>query len=921
MKDGEIIAAAQEERFTRKKHDSSFPNHAVDYCLQEAGVTAEQLDYIGFYEKPLLKFDRLLETYLAYAPRGFESFRQALPIWLGKKLYLPREMDKALGLRHRQRYVFSEHHESHAASAFFPSPFEEAAIITMDGVGEWATATLGFGEGNKVEITHEVRFPHSLGLLYSAFTYYTGFEVNSGEYKMMGLAPYGQPIYTDLIFKHLIDVKDDGSFWMDMSYFNFAQGLTMTSQKFHNLFGKLPRQPDEPPEQRHMDLAASIQKVVEVVMLKTARYVHRLTRSKNLCLAGGVALNCVANGRILREGPFEKLWIQPAAGDAGGALGVALLIWYQLLGNEREALKPDGQFASLLGPAYQTKSICSFLDHVNATYQVLEDDVLVDRVSDMMAQGKVIGWFQDRMEYGPRALGCRSIIGDARNTEMQTKMNMKVKFRESFRPFAPCVLREQVAEHFEMRPNEDSPYMLLVAPVKRSRRKRLTQEQEKLTGIDLLKIPRSDIPAVTHVDHSARVQTVDDQRYPKLRKLMSRFRERTGSPVIVNTSFNLSWEPIVNQPEEAYHTFMSSDIDALALENALLLKQQQKANLEARRNGINGLEVDPALESSWCCPACKGGLKITDNRAICGNCKQTFNRKDGIWQLFWSHETVDGDVTEMVKGFYEEHPFPDYDQDESVKSLIGKARRGVYARLLGDQIPYNSKILEVGCGTGQLSNFLGVGCRTVIGTDLCRNSLRLAEGFRTKHGLSRVRFLQMNLFKPALSKEQFDVVLCNGVLHHTSDPYRGFRSISTLVKPGGYIVIGLYNTYGRLLHDMRRFILRLTGSRFKWLDPHLRTRHMSKEKQDAWFADQYQHPHESKHTTDGVLRWYDENGFDFVNAIPKLSVLQPFSPNERLFEPAERGSRLDRALVQAKMIVTGSQEGGFFIMIGRKRDK
>lgn len=919
LRDGEIIAAAQEERFSRKKHDSNFPTEAVRYCLDQGGIRAEDLDYVGFYEKPLLKFERLLETYLAFVPSGYQSFREALPLWLGKKLHLPHVMDKALGLKHKLRYVFPEHHESHAASAFFPSPFEEAAIITMDGVGEWATSTIGYGRDNMIHIAREIRFPHSLGLLYSAFTYYTGFEVNSGEYKLMGLAPYGEPTYKDAILKHLIDIRDDGSFWMDMSYFNYCQGLTMTSRKFNDVFGGPPRKTDDRIDQRHMDLAASVQKVTEEIMLRTARHVHSETGMKNLCLAGGVALNCVANGRILREGPFEQIWIQPAAGDAGGALGTALLIWHQLLDNKRTPSMPDGQQGSLLGPAYDMDSIQSFLDREKVTYQLLNDETLFERVSGLMAEGKVIGWFQGRMEYGPRALGCRSIIGDARNTEMQTTMNLKVKFRESFRPFAPCVLREHVNDYFEMRSDEDSPYMLLVAPVRESRRKQLTPEQRKLEGIDLLKVPRSDVPAITHVDYSARVQTVDEQRHGRLQQLMRRFSEKTGSPVIVNTSFNLSWEPIVNRPEEAYHTFMMSDIDALVLENALLLKEEQPSYRDRRRNGTLGVEIDPGLECSWQCPACGGGLDMNGNQVACAQCKQAFPREEGIWRMFWPHEKTDGDVTEIVKGFYEEHPFPNYDEDESIRSLVAKSRKGVYGRLLGEQILYNARVVEIGCGTGQLTNFLGVGCRTVIGTDLCLNSLRLAERFRQTHGLSRVRFMQMNLFKPALKQEQFDVVLCNGVLHHTSDPYGGFQSIARLVRPGGHIVIGLYNTYGRLLLDMRRFIFRLTGGRLKWIDPHIRQTRMSAEKKDAWFSDQYRHPHESKHTMGEVLQWFQANGFDFVNAVPKYRARDKFNSNERLFEPAESGTPFDRALAQAKMIVTGSREGGFYIVIGRKR--
>jgi carbamoyltransferase len=921
IRDGEIIAAAQEERFTRKKNDAAFPVEAIKYCLKEAGITADQLDYIGFYEKPLIKFERLLETYLAFVPQGFESFQEALPLWLGKKLFLPREMDKGLGLKTKKRYVFPEHHESHAASAFFPSPFEEAAILTIDGVGEWATATMGYGKGNKIAITHEIHFPHSLGLLYSAFTYYTGFEVNSGEYKLMGLAPYGKATYKDLIYKHLIEVKEDGSFWMDMSYFNYCAGLVMTSEKFDRVFGGPPKRPDERVNQRHMDLARSCQEVTEEIMLKMARHVHKQTGMKNLCLAGGVALNCVANGIILREGPFEKMWIQPAAGDAGGALGTALFIWYQLLENQRRPVAGDSQRGSLLGPAYNPTEIRGFLDNVNAAYEWYDDqDKLNDRVAKLMAEGKVIGFFQGRLEYGPRALGSRSIIGDPRNTEMQTIMNVKVKYRESFRPFAPCVLRDHVDQYFGMRPNEDSPYMLLVAPVNENRRKPLTEEQKKLTGIDLLKAPRSEVPAITHVDYSARVQTVDAQRHPRLEKLMKKFHEITKCPVIVNTSFNLSWEPIINRPQEAYNTFMQSDIDCLVLENAVLVKDQQSANVSSRRrNGANGTETDPGLEAAWQCPGCGGALKSDGKEARCEKCATKFINNDGIWQLYWDHEKNAGDVTDKVKSFYEEHPFPNYDDHDTLQSLISKSRKGIYGKLLGEQIPFNAKILEVGCGTGQLSNFLAIGCRSVIGADLCLNSLRLAENFRKEQGLSRVRFTQINLFRPPFKTGEFDLVLCNGVLHHTSDPFGGFKSISRLVKPGGHIVIGLYNTWGRLLLDSRRVIFNITGGRFKWIDPYMRKTKMSAGKQDAWFHDQYLHPHESKHTMGEVLNWFDDQGFDFVNAVPKLRPWDPFSNNEKLFVSAERGTVLDRALSQAKMIFTGNQEGGFYIMIGRKR--
>lgn len=578
--DGQVVAAAQEERFTRKKHDFNFPVHAIEYCLEEAGLKPGDLDWVGFYDKPLLKFERLLETYLAYAPRGFRSFLKALPLWATEKLWLPREMSKGLNHEYNRRFVFVEHHESHAASAFFPSPFEEAAILTLDGVGEWATASFGRGEGNRIHLTHQLCFPHSLGLLYSAFTFYTGFKVNSGEYKLMGLAPYGEPKYVDQILEHLVDVKEDGSFRMDQSYFNYCQGLTMTSDKFHRLFGAPPREPESQITQREMDLASSVQEATEQIMLKIAKHVHKETGSKNLCLAGGVALNCVGNGRILREGPFEKVWIQPAAGDAGGALGVAEFIHHQLLDNPRtiDPSLEDTQQGSLLGPRFTDRQIRTFLDSVGAKYTHYENESeLLDAVSGNLADEKVVGWFCGRMEFGPRALGARSILGDARSTDMQSTMNLKIKFRESFRPFAPAVLRNRVDEYFQMRPNEDSPYMLLVAPVKDEKRLHVNGQADGLEGIEKLKVPRSVVPAITHVDFSARVQTVDPQRHGRYYELLRSFEEKTGSPVLINTSFNVRGEPIVCTPEDAYRCFRGSNMDILVLENFVLDKSQQES--------------------------------------------------------------------------------------------------------------------------------------------------------------------------------------------------------------------------------------------------------------------------------------------------------------------------------------------------------
>jgi carbamoyltransferase len=916
--DGAIVAAAQEERFSRKKHDSGFPQQAIAYCLQEVGLTPGDLDYVGFYDKPLRTFERLLETYLAFAPSGFPSFLKALPIWLQQKIHLPREMNRGLQKAYRSRYVFTEHHQSHAASAFFPSPFEEAAILTFDGVGEWATASRGIGRGNRIQLTHQLRFPHSLGLLYAAFTYYTGFKVNSDEYKMMGLAPYGEPSYVDTILAHLIDLKEDGSFWMDMSYFNYCQGLTMTSRKFDELFGGPPRHPEESISQRAMDLAASVQIVTEEILLRSARRVHAETGMKNLCLAGGVALNCVGNGRLLREGPFENIWIQPAADDAGGALGVALFIWHQLLGMPREPEPRDSQKGSFLGPRFSDLQIREFLDDIDAHYQVIADeDELCDRVADLLANGKVVGWFQGRMEFGPRALGARSILGDARKAEMQSIINMKVKFREGFRPFAPAVLAEHAADYFEVDPACESPYMLVTAPVKADRRRLLSREDHDLEGIGKLRVNRSEIPAVTHVDFSARIQTVDRQRHGLYRKLLEAFHAKTGCPVVVNTSFNLGWDPIVCTPREAYETFMSSEIDALCMGHLLLEKTAQPAWTPAPVH-----KKDERLFDLLASPCCGSDLEVREQGLGCGGCGQGFPVEDGIPRLFWPHEGIEDplDVTETVKQFYEEAPFPNYDEHESLRSLIEKSRRGIYGRKLDEAISHNSNVLEVGCGTGQLSNFLGVSFRRVMATDLCLNSLRLGEEFRRQHGLSRVLFVQMNLFRHCLKPESFDVILCNGVLHHTADPFRGFEGLVPLLKPGGYLVLGLYNRFGRLMTDLRRSVFRLTGGRARWLDPQLRSQPMSDEKQRAWFADQYRHPHESKHTIGEVLRWFERCDLQFVRGIPSTTPMNPPLSDQELFEPTPRGDALDHGLAQIKQIGSGSREGGFFLMIGRKEE-
>ena len=592
IEDGRIIAAAQEERFTRKKHDSGFPVNAVRYCLSESGIELGDVDHVVFYDKPFLKFERLLETYLTFAPRGIKSFSMAIPLWLREKLFLKDLLQKELRKidgdgKWNGQLLFSEHHLSHAASAFFPSPFEEAVVLTMDGVGEWATTSVAIGKGNSLEVIKEIHFPHSLGLLYSAMTYYAGFKVNSGEYKVMGLAPYGEPKYADLIYKHLMDVKSDGSFRLDMSYFDYCTGLTMTNQKFADLFGGPPRTPDQLLIQRHMDLAASVQAVTEEVVLRLTRSLRQETGIGNLCLAGGVALNCVANGKVLRDASFENIYIQPAAGDAGGALGAALAGYHMQLGQERQ-VNGDAMRGAYLGPAFTQTDIETRLKGCGAKFSPLEDAALVETCAEDLAQGKAVGWFQGRMEFGPRALGNRSILGDPRSPTMQKTLNLKVKYRESFRPFAPSILRERVNEWFEL--DGDSPYMLLVADVVKSRRRTMTAEENQLFGIDKLNVPRSDIPAVTHVDYSARIQTVHQDTNPRYHALLSVFERKTGCPLVVNTSFNVRGEPIVGSPEDAFRCFMGTELDVLAVGNCYLRKEDQDPAL--KQNYETAFELD-----------------------------------------------------------------------------------------------------------------------------------------------------------------------------------------------------------------------------------------------------------------------------------------------------------------------------------------
>ncbi len=572
VRDGEIIAAAQEERFTRVKHDHSFPKNAIDFCLTYARISSAELEYVVFYEKPFLKFERILETYLSYTPLGIKSFLKAMPLWIKKKLWLKDMIRENLSFS--GQLIFTEHHESHAASAFFPSPFQEAAFITMDGVGEWMTTSYGIGKDNRIQILADIHFPHSLGLLYSAFTYYTGFRVNSGEYKVMGLAPYGEPKYKDLIYQHLIDVQDDGSFRMNMEYFDYCAGLTMTNRKFNALFGGPPRRPESKLTQKHMDLARSVQEVAEEIIIKITTQVKHETGLDNLCLAGGVALNCVANGKLLRTKLFKDIWIQPAAGDAGGAVGAALFVWYHYLGNQRQAERLDSMKGSFLGPEYSNRQIESFLKSNHYPFIKLSDQELVCKIAELIASENIIGWFHGRMEFGPRALGARSIIGDARSAKMQKTMNLKIKYRESFRPFAPSVLSEYISDYFDL--DRQSPYMLLVADITKEHQVKMNAEQKNYFGLEKLNVVRSDIPAVSHVDYSARIQSVHRQTNPRYHQLISEFHKQNDCPVIVNTSFNVRGEPIVCSPEDAYLCFMRTEMDYLVLGNYFLDKRTQK---------------------------------------------------------------------------------------------------------------------------------------------------------------------------------------------------------------------------------------------------------------------------------------------------------------------------------------------------------
>jgi carbamoyltransferase len=920
VEDGRIVAAAQEERFTRKKHDAGFPHHALTYCLEAAGVNLDDIDYIVFYDKPFLKFERLVETYLSFAPRGFASFRMAIPLWIREKLFQKHLLrDKlrkfAPDCDWENRLLFAEHHQSHAASAFFPSPFEHAAILTMDGVGEWATTSLGFGRGNSIELTHELQFPDSLGLLYSAFTYYTGFKVNSDEYKVMGLAPYGRPKYAKLILDHLMDLKPDGTFSLDQSYFDYCVGLRMTNEKFDALFGGKRRNPSEPLTERHMDVAASIQAITEEVMLRLTRSIAAQTDAANLCLAGGVALNCVANSKVLQDGQFENIWIQPAAGDAGGAIGAALAGFHIYAnGPRRVDNKPDGMKGAYLGPAFEPEQVRAALDRYGAVYRELDEEALFDVVTTALVDGEVVGWFQGRMEFGPRALGNRSILGDARSPSLQRDLNLRIKYRESFRPFAPAVLRERAADYFDL--DVDSPYMLLVAPVKAARRISLTPEQLALQGIDKLTVARSDIPAVTHVDYSARIQTVHPDTNERFYRLLRTFEGKTGTGVLVNTSFNIRDEPIVCSPDDAYRCFMGTEMDMLVVGNAVLRKEDQLPPLAPA--APRGDAVMPArLLASLKPPGAnaEADLERIDGAFRCRATRTVYPDRDGVPSLLAGLDIPGDSVTGKVKAFYEEYPFPNYDGVEDFGDLVKRGQKNEFARGLLDAIGYNKLILECGCGTGQLTHFLSLNNNHVLGVDLSLSSLKLAIDHKLRNGLPRSAFAQMNIFDLAVKDDTFDVVISSGVLHHTSDARRAFAAIVRKAKRGGVVIVGLYNRFARLPTLLRSRLIRLLGPEIDYV---VRNRIRDRRTAEIWIKHQYCNPHETWHSIDEVMNWFRENGVTYLNCFPHIIGTASAGESGRLFASTDPGSRMARMLSQASWLGSISTEGALFMMIGRR---
>lgn len=931
--DGTIVAAAHEERFTRRKHDDSFPENAILYVLSTHDLKPSDLDAIVFYDKPLLKFERILEIYHRYAPRGVSSFVRAMSIWVKEKIFIRRtllkELEKIEGKKFlkKPRLLFPEHHVSHAASAFYPSPFKDAAILTVDGVGEWATTTIGHGHGKEITMLKEMHFPHSLGLLYSAFTYYCGFAINDGEYKLMGLAPYGNhgsarvEEFKKKILDELVELKGDGSFFLNMSYFTFAISLrTVDDKKWTKLFGIPPRTADRELTSEYMDLALAIQEVTEEVLIRLARTAKELTGAHNLVLAGGVALNCVANEKILNSKIFEQVWVQPAAGDAGGAMGSTLVAYYLYFSGERvvDGDAFDNMQGSYLGPSFSDEDTLKSLRKFGASLTQFDiAEKLYTRTARLLSGGKIVGWMQGRAEWGPRALGNRSILSDARSPTMQKKLNLKIKYREGFRPFAPAVLEEDAGEYFEI--SNPSPYMLFTAPVKKERRlptRDLGTMQERLCRV------RSDIPAVTHLDYSARLQTVSRKTNERFWGLLNAFKKETGYGLLINTSFNVRDEPIVLTPEDAYRCFMKTEMDALVIGNILLLKNEQCKGDPVKSFNSNGdgmiptpllncLKVPDKTHSSNARIARAQGAFVSTEGI-------SYADQDGVPSLLTGIEPEDTDsVTGKIKAFYEENPFPNYDGVQNFGDLVLRGEKNSFAKGLLDSIGFNKLILECGCGTGQLSHFLSLNNNHVLGIDLSLSSLKLAVEHKKKNEVSRVGFVQMNIFDLGIQDGTFDVVISTGVLHHTRDARAAFAEIVRKAKPGGLIVVGLYNSYARIPTWIRSKLIKFLGPRIDYV---VRNRIRDRRKADIWVKDQYYNPHETWHSLGEVLSWFEENNVSYLNSYPAIVGTHGSRKGENLFDETSCGGSISRAITQISWLGSIASEGALFVVTGRRRE-
>ena len=894
LKDGVVVAAAREDRFTRESAEDGFPHRAVAWCLAEAGSSAAQLDLVAVAEKPMRRFERNLETAVALAPGAFRRFAGALPGQLGRRLTMAREVDKALGLDGK-RYIWVEQAEAHAAAAWHSTDGAEAAILVMDGDGEWAATALGHGRDGRVALHEEQRHPHTLGIAWQALASHLGFAPVGGVRKAMDLARLGRPGSRAKFEAEFLRLEEDGSFALAYEAIDEKDGVPTTSAWFRDRFGAA-RHPYDPLDASHHDLAASLLALHEDVVLRTARRLHAKTGAARLVVSGSLAACERALGRLVREGPFREVLVQPAATGGSLALGAALLVERQLLGGA------PGRTSPFLGPRAESTSAKQAFDAGKAALRVLDQSALARAVVAELAAGRIVAWCQGRAELAGHSLGARCLLADPRSVSVRDRMELRVRFQQSFAPLRALVRRERAAEWFEFPAGAD-------------------------LGSGLVEVRAKDcarLPAIAGTDGMVRVQAVDAALQPELAALLEAWERESGIAVLATEGFALGSGPLVADARDAWITFMTGECDALAWDDLLLLKREQPCERDARRADPRvadprNLDDDPALRELLRCPACGGAFAFDGvEAATCVGCGAKRVREEGLWKMFQPDAPHDGDITQLVKSFYEAHPFPGYDESDTAQTMVEEARAGIYARQLGEQIPFNGRVLEVGCGTGQLSNYLGIAARTQFGADLCLNSLRLAEGFRSRQRLNHVRLVQMNLFKPCFAPGSFDVVLCNGVLLTTSDPEGGFRSIARLVKPGGHIVIGSYNTWGRLGVDARRVFFRLTGGRMRWVDPYIRKVRMSPEKEDAWFHDQYLHPNETKQSMGEILGWFDRAGIEFVNAVPKTTPWESYTEGEQLFAQAARGGKFERALVQLQMIKTGNQEGGFFIMIGRK---